>query len=417
MEDIFIKSIHINKVRHLENIDIPISETDRKHLILTGKNGSGKTSVLLEIKNWLEMIENDTYSDYIKSMNVVKARESAMRDSGENGSINLSPLATQVAWAGSVQYDRAKREIEKYSTNIELNFNATNVSDKFKHGDFVLTYFEAKRKLEINIPKGINKIERKSKYKVGENIGKDFLQYIVNLKADRSFARDENDEISVNQIDNWFDNFEKSLQLIFDDDNLKLEFDRKNYNFIIINDGNEVSDFTTLSDGYSAIFNIISELIMRMENKASKSYDIQGIVLIDEIETHLHIDLQKKILPFLTNFFPKIQFIVTTHSPFVLNSIKNAVIFDLEKKVLVEDMTGYSINSIVESYFDSDNYSTVVKEKMERYENLSVKEDLTEEEEEELFDLKEYFEDLPKMFSPELALKINQIQLANLSVK
>jgi recombinational DNA repair ATPase RecF len=53
MEDIFIKSIHINKVRHLENVEIPISETERKHLILTGKNGSGKTSVLLEIKNWL----------------------------------------------------------------------------------------------------------------------------------------------------------------------------------------------------------------------------------------------------------------------------------------------------------------------------------------------------------------------------
>jgi predicted ATP-binding protein involved in virulence len=140
-------------------------------------------------------------------------------------------------------------------------------------------------------------------------------------------------------------------------------------------------------------------------------------VLIDEIETHLHIDLQKKILPFLTNFFPKIQFIVTTHSPFVLNSIKNAVVFDLEKKVLVEDMTGYSINSIVESYFDSANYSTVVKEKVIEYENLLNRSDLNEEEEEKLFDLKRYFKDLPKMFSPELALKINQLTLANLTLK
>ncbi len=48
MEDIFIADIRIDHVRHLRDIDIPLSETVRKHLILTGKNGSGKTSVLHE---------------------------------------------------------------------------------------------------------------------------------------------------------------------------------------------------------------------------------------------------------------------------------------------------------------------------------------------------------------------------------
>jgi ABC-type branched-subunit amino acid transport system ATPase component len=46
MQDVFITKIHIGKVRHLENVDIALSETERKHLILTGKNGSGKTSLL-----------------------------------------------------------------------------------------------------------------------------------------------------------------------------------------------------------------------------------------------------------------------------------------------------------------------------------------------------------------------------------
>lgn len=65
-------------------------------------------------------------------------------------------------------------------------------------------------------------------------------------------------------------------------------------------------------------------------------YNAQGIVLIDELETHLHIELQKKILPFLTKFFPNIQFIVTTHSPYILNSISNAKAYDLEKHVELE---------------------------------------------------------------------------------
>ncbi len=46
MEQTFFTSINIEKVRHLENISIPLDKEKRKHLILTGKNGSGKTSVL-----------------------------------------------------------------------------------------------------------------------------------------------------------------------------------------------------------------------------------------------------------------------------------------------------------------------------------------------------------------------------------
>ena len=51
MSNTFISKIHINEVRHIHNFEIPISETERKHLIITGKNGSGKTSMCEEIYN------------------------------------------------------------------------------------------------------------------------------------------------------------------------------------------------------------------------------------------------------------------------------------------------------------------------------------------------------------------------------
>ncbi len=47
--------------------------------------------------------------------------------------------------------------------------------------------------------------------------------------------------------------------------------------------------------------------------------------------------MQKEILPILTKIFPNIQFIITTHSPFILSSLDNAVIYDLENKTLVEN--------------------------------------------------------------------------------
>ena len=63
MEEIFVTKLRINKVRHLENLEIPLSETERKHLILTGKNGSGKTSVLEGIKKNLISYEKDNLEE------------------------------------------------------------------------------------------------------------------------------------------------------------------------------------------------------------------------------------------------------------------------------------------------------------------------------------------------------------------
>lgn len=55
----FIKNIHINKLFHLNDIDIPIADEKCPHLIITGKNGSGKTVLLNAISDFLNIIKND----------------------------------------------------------------------------------------------------------------------------------------------------------------------------------------------------------------------------------------------------------------------------------------------------------------------------------------------------------------------
>lgn len=54
----FITKINIKKVRHLIDVEIKLSDNEKKHLILTGKNGSGKTSVLEALTKFLKGIEN-----------------------------------------------------------------------------------------------------------------------------------------------------------------------------------------------------------------------------------------------------------------------------------------------------------------------------------------------------------------------
>jgi hypothetical protein len=104
--------------------------------------------------------------------------------------------------------------------------------------------------------------------------------------------------------------------------------------------------------------------------------------LVDEIETHLHVELQKRVLPFLTKAFPNIQFIVATHSPFVITSLEKAVVFDLEKKETLLNPSLYSYESVVESFLDTSVYSQELRRYFGRYKELCFKERTLEENEE-----------------------------------
>ena len=93
--------------------------------------------------------------------------------------------------------------------------------------------------------------------------------------------------------------------------------------------------FSALSDGYRAFLGWVGDLLFHLERtcpSGKKLVENEGIVLIDEIDLHLHPAWQMKILPLLANALPKIQFFVTTHSPLVIGSIEWQNIIYLETR-------------------------------------------------------------------------------------
>lgn len=78
-----------------------------------------------------------------------------------------------------------------------------------------------------------------------------------------------------------------------------------------------------------------------------------GIVLIDEIDLHLHPRWQRVIIPKLREHFPRVQFVVTTHSPFVVQSVPadNRLIIDKNQIVVLNRQTELSYETIVNDYF------------------------------------------------------------------
>jgi len=92
------------------------------------------------------------------------------------------------------------------------------------------------------------------------------------------------------------------------------------YKTIIFKEKNSEVSFDQLSAGYKGVITIICDLIARLSEKqqVENISDFQGVVLIDEVELHLHPKWQYGFMQKLRTTFPLIQFIVTTHSPTVL---------------------------------------------------------------------------------------------------
>lgn len=373
----FITEVQINEVRHLKNIKIKLNPEKRQHLILTGKNGSGKTSVLEAMKSYLEAVNDGKLSaltgDFQKWYNEdVKNFKSATT---EDEKYRLSQKMKM-----DLQF------IQRYNAGLVVVFaNQADIDALYAQGNFITAYFAASRASIIERAHGAQDVKLDVCYDIADKPSQILLKYMVHLKTQQAYAKNEGDRIVENQITAWFERFETALRVLLDDVSIKLIYDYKNYNFLIEQNGRNSYSLDELSDGYSAIISIVADLILRMDHNwllkgELSQYDIEGVVLIDELETHLHVELQRKILPFLTEFFPQIQFIVTTHSAYILNSVSNACIYDLEKQVQFTDFSSYSVDDIAEGYLEADAYSEKMKEKARRYEELYGQMNLSDEE-------------------------------------
>lgn len=403
MSQVFLKKIKIDKVRHLQDIEIPLSETERKHLILTGKNGSGKTSIIKELVNFFEYLLHSNFTLKTEITKEINSFIEAHKKAINNGKMKFASNIQD-----SIEFN--KIQLKNWSAAY-ADCDYFELREKYKNSNFIISYYPAERRSKNEVSNTIETITINDTYSVKDRPGIKLVKYMVAKKATQAFAQQKGNLEKSKEIEEWFIRFENILKKIFDDQDIKLDFDIDSFKFSILQSGHEPFDFNTMSDGYSAVFDIINDLIMRTEKKGAT---VEGIVLIDEIETHLHLELQKSILPFLTGMFPNIQFIVTTHSPFILNSIDNAVIFDVENKTLVKDgMGNLPYEGIVEGYFGADRLSQELRTKFERYKELSAKEDLTDEDWAEIGDLETYLDEIPDYLAIDITSEYSRLKLEN----
>lgn len=407
MNDSFVTKISINSVRNIKDTVIELSDKKAQNLIVTGPNGSGKTSLLEALRLFI------TYS--------VKW-EPSIYDLGDNPLKNQFSLKKDYILAdGKITFEfeepdacKLRNELLKLS-GVIVDFSSLDmIKEKYQQGEFIVSYYQAEREYAIPSHKGTRQVDLKDAYTVSDSPGEDFVEYIKTLIIQENMYRNQQENaVLVEGLRQRVERVKEMLRNIYDNDAVDFDFDIANMNLRIKEPEKQPYGFNELASGYAAILSIVLDLMMRMEKKVTGAYDLPGIVMIDEVDAHLHLAMQRNVLKNLTKLFPNIQFIVTTHSPFVLSSVDNAVIYDLGRKQRVGSEAGLSklpYSGIVEGYFGASELSSKLKMDFERYKELAKKDDLTDDDYEELGNLENILDDIPDFLALGIMADYRQIQ-------
>ena len=401
----FINNIHINKLFHLSDFDIPVADEKFPHLIITGKNGSGKTILLNAVSDFLNKIKDDKAMHFLGYYKSLETYNKILKETTDE----------QVRRQTQQNVDFFSREIENIYGKVELRSELwDSIIDKYAKGEFIIAFYQADRKVKMSEPKNPMKPVINKKGNVRETATSQFLNFLSDLKIQEALARNEKQDEDADEINAWFRDFEELLRHIYQDDELRLEFNYRDYSFRICTEGKKFK-FTEVSDGFAAVLDIVADLILKMQGEGTlvRNYQKEGIVLIDEIETHLHLALQKVIMPLLTKVFPNIQFVITTHSPFVLSSMPDAVAYDLEHREVLENLTEYSYESLAEGYFGVRTQSSYAEMQLDNFRRLLAKEELSDAEKVEIKQMKCEFEKITETLSPLIVGEFRQIVIQN----
>ena len=155
---------------------------------------------------------------------------------------------------------------------------------------------------------------------------------LITALLKRSYALQENDQETTQHYNHLIAGVEQAISAIV---GYKLNFvlDLQPIKVLFKTDEGRF-DFDVLPDGLKSLISWIADVAMRLDMLQWKDntpvFERSIILMLDEIEVHLHPAWQRKVLPTVQKMFPNAQIFVTTHSPFVINSVNDAYLYRLQ---------------------------------------------------------------------------------------
>ena len=274
----------------------------------------------------------------------------------------------------------------KFTGNLKVKEYRFMAANKYypKPLEFVVLSYSGYRKIEsggVQLSKKFNANPLNNSLSFGNNQYEedDFTinQWIANNISNRALAREENDKRDIEKYDYIIGVVEETLSEIT---GYKIKFILKRNPFIVklVVDDREL-EFDVLPDGLLSLISWIADLAGRIELLRWKDdlpiFEKNLILLLDEIEVHLHPAWQRKVLPVVQKLFKNAQIFVSTHSPFVVNSVDDAWVYKLKledgkAKVaeVVRSEDGISYQTVLSEIFDiNEEFGGKTQENLDKF--------------------------------------------------
>lgn len=359
-----IRSIQLRQIGVFEDETIEFPEKtmhDKAEIhILTGQNGTGKTTVLQGLASGISgAIEFDfPTKSHINLIKKFVKEDSFTALAFDNGD-----------YTSTQKHSKSFANNNGYSETVAFAYSGYRF---IEHQENILI-IESKRYNPLKLALEFNKGH--------ESSGNSLNEWLAINSSKRALARENDDKEGVERFDRNIKNVENIIQQITGDD-IKFEISYDTGLKVIANISGKKLDFDLLPDGLRSLISWIGDLLMRMDAlKWENDLPVQErefILLLDEIEVHLHPSWQRKILPVVQKFFKNAQIFITTHSPFIVNSVDGAWIHKLtptssgvkaEPPILSEN--GNSIASVLKDIFDiQEEFGLEPQNKLKEFEGL-----------------------------------------------
>ncbi len=424
----YFKSIEIENIGPIEKaiIEFPKNDASPKPIIIVGENGTGKSIMLSHLVNSLIIGKQEVFEDSeVDQGKVYKYRSPNYIRSGANHSYS------SVKFESGIEIQECQLSRKKANFESELGYtperqiwnqisptessvlistfssNVTATSDIFKKQ--CCLYFPVNRFEEpawLNIDNLTSRAAYSELKKISGHSNRNVIctsplksnkDWLLDLIFDRQAFEILAPQIPFTptpgqppialqifagysgQSTKIYDAVLQVLKVILrEDGNIRLGAGtRKNRQISIMKDEQLwVPNLFQLSTGEVQLLNLFLSIVRDYDlsdGTFESLSDIKGIVIIDEIDSHLHTAHQKEVLPELISSFPNIQFIITTHSPLFLIGMEekfgngNYVIFNMPHGERVDAADFSEFNAAYEAFKETTRHREEIRIELEKH--------------------------------------------------
>lgn len=389
-----IEKLYLNDFRGIHELELNLQG---KSTVLFGINGVGKSSVLAAINllyaNIINRLVKQRFKQSIKmELSDIKFGKASTRISADFRFCDETDI---YSYSRAMYKAGHKLSLSKELENLVSHYEERYIAEDYVDAENNIVKSNDIKNIPIFVNYGVNRLVLKTPLRIrkAEDYGqlatfeKAIENQIAFSKLFEWFLEQEVYEIHMQKQDSDYQDLQlktvKNAMLAMFDGYKDIHITARPYSMKIYK-GEDILDILQLSDGEKCTLALFGDLARRLAiaNPALENpLEGTGVVLIDEIELHMHTSWQRKVIETLKRTFPNVQFIITTHSPQVLGEINDDYnVFSLCRKdneIICESIRNYyglDSNTVLEDALNTDSVNREIKEKVQQmYEAIENK--------------------------------------------